>query len=203
MAQNPSTLLTSTIYISSDWTSRTIRVLNLQAARHDDDELVGSLQTISLDDNIPYFALSYVWGDYSTNPDTININNTRLNITSNCREALVEIRHRHGSVCLWVDSLCIDQANQQEQAHQIALMREIYSRAETVLVWLGAESPECNQAMRWISKSSRFAFFGLCPRVSINTGQIFSSLLLKLPQNLAWCIQCRLRRIFRKLDLFT
>jgi hypothetical protein len=44
-----------------------------------------------------------------------------------------------------VDSICIDQASLQEKSHQVTLMREIYERAHTVILWLGepkyTESP--------------------------------------------------------------
>lgn len=44
-------------------------------------------------------------------------------------------RYRPGF--LWIDAICIDQANGSERNHQVQLMREIYSKAQRVIVWLG------------------------------------------------------------------
>ena len=38
---------------------------------------------------------------------------------------------------LWIDALCIDQTNDSERSHQVQLMRDIYSKAGRVIVWLG------------------------------------------------------------------
>ncbi|KZL83562.1 heterokaryon incompatibility protein [Colletotrichum incanum] len=38
---------------------------------------------------------------------------------------------------VWVDSLCINQANTAEREEQVKLMNRIFARAETVKIWLG------------------------------------------------------------------
>lgn len=38
---------------------------------------------------------------------------------------------------IWIDQICINQQDDTERGHQIALMGEIYSSARQVLVWLG------------------------------------------------------------------
>lgn len=38
---------------------------------------------------------------------------------------------------LWVDALCINQADISERNNQVKLMKEVYSQAERVIVWLG------------------------------------------------------------------
>ncbi|KAF2732509.1 HET-domain-containing protein [Polyplosphaeria fusca] len=40
---------------------------------------------------------------------------------------------------LWIDALCINQDDIVERGHQVRLMREIYSKAQKVSVWLGDE----------------------------------------------------------------
>ncbi|KAJ4990452.1 heterokaryon incompatibility protein [Stagonosporopsis vannaccii] len=47
------------------------------------------------------------------------------------------IEKRYRPKLLWIDMLCIDQANNAERNHQVQLMREIYSKASRVIVWLG------------------------------------------------------------------
>jgi hypothetical protein len=41
-------------------------------------------------------------------------------------------------LCSFWDSVCIDQANTAERNHQVSQMGQIYSRAERVYLWLGA-----------------------------------------------------------------
>jgi hypothetical protein len=44
----------------------------------------------------------------------------------------------------WIDAICINQANFEERNHQVKLMRQIYSNAQSVSIWLGereAQSP--------------------------------------------------------------
>ncbi|KAF1915963.1 heterokaryon incompatibility protein-domain-containing protein [Ampelomyces quisqualis] len=38
---------------------------------------------------------------------------------------------------IWIDTVCIDQENLSERGHQVKQMGDIYSRAKTVLMWLG------------------------------------------------------------------
>jgi hypothetical protein len=61
---------------------------------------------------------------------------------------------------IWVDQICIDQANLQERASQIQLMQMIFSLASTVLVWLGKaiRSDKMNMfagMMEWIHSPNR------------------------------------------------
>jgi hypothetical protein len=41
------------------------------------------------------------------------------------------------AVWIWVDAICINQADNAEEAHQVAAMGDVYSCADRVLVWLG------------------------------------------------------------------
>lgn len=43
---------------------------------------------------------------------------------------------------LWVDAICINQADVRERSEQVAIMRDIYQHAERVLVWLGEEDAD-------------------------------------------------------------
>ncbi|KLO88643.1 uncharacterized protein LW93_4453 [Fusarium fujikuroi] len=52
---------------------------------------------------------------------------------------------------LWIDAICIDQANIRERKHQVGLMRQIYTSAAKVYVWLGQEDENSNIAMRFVA----------------------------------------------------
>lgn len=41
---------------------------------------------------------------------------------------------------IWIDAICTNQADPTERGSQIGLMRDIYSSAKTVIVWLGEEN---------------------------------------------------------------
>lgn len=84
----------------------------------------------------PYEALSYVWGD----PNfciPIWLNDTEVWLTPNLAYALSTLRLECGDRVLWVDALCINQLDIAERAHQVTLMRKIYSRCERDLAWVG------------------------------------------------------------------
>ncbi|KAJ4371409.1 hypothetical protein N0V83_004626 [Neocucurbitaria cava] len=38
---------------------------------------------------------------------------------------------------LWIDAICINQEQNTERSHQVSMMRDIYTGAESVIVWLG------------------------------------------------------------------
>lgn len=46
-----------------------------------------------------------------------------------------------GSMSLWIDAFCINQADVDEKRHQVLLMHRIYSSARKVIVWLGPAQP--------------------------------------------------------------
>ena len=99
-------------------------------------------------DNLPqYEALSYVWGDAEITQQIV-CNGRPFQITINLTKALRRLRSRSrttssehqpstSSSLLWVDAICIDQSCLPERNHQVSLMKEIYSKAQRVYVWLG------------------------------------------------------------------
>jgi ABC-type uncharacterized transport system substrate-binding protein len=54
-----------------------------------------------------------------------------------------------------VDAICINQSDKTEKAQQIPLMAEIYARASRVIVWLGEEEKESNQALDVIQVAAK------------------------------------------------
>ncbi|KAI1749651.1 heterokaryon incompatibility protein-domain-containing protein [Xylaria castorea] len=98
-----------------------------------------------------YIAVSYTWGD--VDPDAkIQVDGCPFYITSNLHSALKRLRKQHESIMVWVDALCINQRNKEEQSEQVALMTAIYGRAESVAAWLGPESDSSALAFELIWK---------------------------------------------------
>ncbi|KAF2437157.1 HET-domain-containing protein [Tothia fuscella] len=89
---------------------------------------------------VEYEALSYSWG-LSSDRKPIICNDQAMRVTKNLYEALCRLRP-HKGICpkkIWVDAICIDQFNSEERGHQVCLMRQIYRKAQCVIVWLGEE----------------------------------------------------------------
>jgi hypothetical protein len=98
--------------------------------------------------------LSYVWGDpEETLP--ILINNRRFNITLNLHAALLRLRDRDIARIIWVDAVCINQADEQEKQHQIQSIAKIYGKASRVIVWLGETADDSNEALEAIRTAGK------------------------------------------------
>ncbi|KAF2248538.1 HET-domain-containing protein, partial [Trematosphaeria pertusa] len=103
-----------------------------------------------------YEALSYVWGDPGAAEEIICNGQTR-EVTQNLQDALVRLRLRDEKRDIWVDALCINQADSTEKNHQIPLLSMIFFRARQVIVWLGpsdfSEACIVKAAMRLITQA--------------------------------------------------
>ncbi|KAH7396758.1 heterokaryon incompatibility protein-domain-containing protein [Phaeosphaeria sp. MPI-PUGE-AT-0046c] len=107
-----------------------------------------TLSQHNLDNMPPYVALSYTWNQGSERRH-IDCDGLDLEVGDNLWQFLFEFRKResirqyHSGQSetnishLWVDAICIDQSNVHERNDQVAQMRDIYSSAESVIVWLG------------------------------------------------------------------
>ncbi len=85
-----------------------------------------------------YHALSYAWG--SPICDQLAVCNGRsLMITQSLQLALSRLRHNYAGQYLWVDAVCINQADHQDKSIQVQRMSTIYREAVAVVVWLGEE----------------------------------------------------------------
>jgi hypothetical protein len=137
--------------------SDNIRVLRLHTSQDSNGPIHCSLETIGLHDpNTPLFeALSYTWADPLTGdaklsqPIYVGPDFDILLVTRNCAAALQQFR-KYEDRLLWVDAVCINQADGQERGSQVALMRDIYSVASRVLIYLGPGDDETDIAMRHI-----------------------------------------------------
>ncbi|KAH8783438.1 heterokaryon incompatibility protein-domain-containing protein [Diaporthe sp. PMI_573] len=109
------------------------------------------LRHVSLNDDITYAALSYTWGS-ARDAIEISLNGARLYITKNLRTALQRFRDDRLDSWLWIDAICIDQSNSSEKAWQVIEMREIFSRASVVYIWLGLGCAESDFAMDFVSR---------------------------------------------------
>ena len=128
-----------------------IRVLDILPG-NPNSEIRFRLREKGLGDGDTYHALSYAWGP----PDfthKIYSAESFIQVTENLWEALNRYRRADELTTLWVDAVCIDQANLQERSQQIVLMRRIYSESKRVFIWLGLDSPSVLSAFEFITRT--------------------------------------------------
>lgn len=109
-----------------------------------------------------FVALSYTWGRSSSFDEMVSIDGRKMLVRANLSSFLKHVERwkpqdglvydvlgryvlsraylpRATSLCwrgpFWIDALCIDQNSASEKSHQVRKMSQIYSSAETVMVW--------------------------------------------------------------------
>ncbi|KAL8952257.1 MAG: hypothetical protein Q9222_001821 [Ikaeria aurantiellina] len=125
---------------------RHIRLLKLLPADSKSDDITCTLEQAGLDDNTQYEALSYTWGN-PVERSKLYCNGKTLSVTKNLGTALRYLRPQSEPRSLWVDAICINQADIEERNQQVALMRDVYSSAFQVIAWLGEEHSSDSAAM--------------------------------------------------------
>ena len=119
------------------------------------------IASLMCDSPQPYEALSYAWGE-SRHSRSIRVHqggvSNTLPVTDNLFAALNGLRPRFGLPReLWVDAVCINQADLRERSPQVLLMSTIYSSAKCVNIWLGApitsEWTRLNRSLHQLKKS--------------------------------------------------
>ncbi len=109
-------------------------------------EIFPTYLSLSEEKIISYEALSYTWGD-AVNSVNIEINGCVFPVTRNLDSGLRALRQAQETRVLWVDAVCINQADLQECERQVQMMWDIYSKASCVVVWLGPEEGDSAVAM--------------------------------------------------------
>lgn len=104
-----------------------------------------------------YSALSYVWGFKAERSEAIEVrghgSNKIVKITPSLHTALRHFQSSQTKV-LWIDALCINQDDINEQSKQVMRMADIYSKASNVIIWLGEADRDSDLAMKFIQEIS-------------------------------------------------
>lgn len=157
-----------------------IRLLSLQPATNRDARVECHLSPARIDER-PYEALSYVWGPENPNHGIL-VDGEEVNVRSNLYAALKELRLKDQPRTLWIDSVCINQADINERNHQVRQMGTIYSSTNQVIIWLGEGDVETDIALDFIDCLSKLDV-GIALCIIANNGlrweereQIFSTL---------------------------
>jgi hypothetical protein len=123
---------------------RSIRLLHLYPGKPD-DPLEGHVSIASLDDELVYEALSYMYGN-SDPCFPIRLNGKKHLIAENLSTALHHVRSPDKWLRIWIDAVCINQEDVSERGHQVSMMRQIYTNAALVRIWVHEPDidPDCD-----------------------------------------------------------
>lgn len=139
---------------------RQIRLLRIVSGPQDHD-MACRLETVDAAAAPPYNAVSYTWGDAS-HKVPIRVNGGAFEVTRNCYDTLRRISRVGGFVSrqgrverqpgphLWLDSICINQADVDEKTCQVAMMGLIYERADSVMAFAGEHHDDSDFLLRWL-----------------------------------------------------
>ncbi|KAI6091906.1 HET-domain-containing protein [Hypoxylon rubiginosum] len=141
-----------------------IRLATIHPGKFKDD-IVVSFQTLPFP-GPKYEALSYAWGS-KKNPLPVYVSGCdvgttlalrkicklrfeKISSTQNLCIALRHLRYVDQPRVMWIDALCIHQADTAEKGPQVVMMGDIFRLAHRVVAWLGPEENDSNHAMALI-----------------------------------------------------
>lgn len=121
------------------------RLLTIVKIDDYNETITCELETVLFEEALEYTALSYAWGDPHTSK-TVTCGGKSLPVTLHLREAFPSLKALP-TTKIWIDAICINQADDAEKAIQTCRMHQIFRSAQTVLVWLGKGDPSSDHAM--------------------------------------------------------
>ena len=127
---------------------REIRLLTILPGRTT-DHIQCSLEVVSLNSELKYQALSYVWGS-EDNLKTIHVEDKPFGVTQNLYSALLHLRSFDEARVIWIDAICINQANKYEKGPQIGLMGEIYTKTSRLIIYSGERDNQTDLAFNTV-----------------------------------------------------
>ncbi|KAF3057208.1 Heterokaryon incompatibility protein 6, OR allele [Daldinia childiae] len=93
----------------------------------------------SIEGSGPYRTLSYEWGlDDTPTRHCLWTPDGFLSLCDSLNTALRRLRHKTSSTVLWVDAICINQADEEEKARQIRMLPKLFQTATRTMAFLGA-----------------------------------------------------------------
>jgi hypothetical protein len=157
------------------------------------------MRKFSLDSCPNFRALSYTWGSPG-NLRTIIINGAQLKVRRNLYKFLLRLNDADDREIFirwyWIDQISIDQENILERNHQVGLMQEIYSKAQTVHAWLGEDTGGDSAVLECIvrGRTNNWATFPMDSLAQASAKQRFliykTAALCKRPYwNRLWIVQ--------------
>ncbi len=122
-------------YEALDSSKQQIRLLKIQSSERQPQF---EIEPFELADAPSFKALSYTWGEPSSAFDVI-IDDDHIRVRENLFQFLQAYKD---DGYIWIDQICINQEDPDERNQQVSLMAAIYSRCESVILWLGSIQPK-------------------------------------------------------------
>jgi hypothetical protein len=112
------------------------RVVVLHPGQDANSPLICSL--VDVGNEALYDAISYAWGTgEQTEKLFVDTRDHYLDISIHVRDMLFRLRYPYEQRYLWIDAICIHQADTAEKNSQVQHMSEIYAQARETIIWLG------------------------------------------------------------------
>ncbi|KAF9869981.1 hypothetical protein CkaCkLH20_12590 [Colletotrichum karsti] len=127
--------------------SRQIRLVYLHPSNR--ETINCTIEHVSIDENPTFEALSYTWGT-AMERFIINVGSASLSVGKNLAVALRALVSSDEPRAIWIDAICINQNDALERNHQVRFMKDIYTRARSVLVWLGEAADGSDAVMDYV-----------------------------------------------------
>jgi len=89
-----------------------------------------------LDTTGHYEAISYTW-DGNDTTSKISLNGELFPTTAKVQQLLQALTSATTAKRVWIDFICINQADADEKSRQVRMMRDIFASAHRVTAWLG------------------------------------------------------------------
>jgi len=116
-----------------------------------EDPIRGQLSVRLDGEDKSYEAISYTWGSDLTYT-VIDCDGNGLDVRANLAILLRRLRSPSDTKRLWVDALCIDQSDEDEQSEQVRRMDSVYRNAGRVVIWLGEENETTAEAFNLLEE---------------------------------------------------
>lgn len=118
-----------------------------------------------MEESPDFVALSYEWKT-EDDAEMAHLNGTPFLIRRSLSEALISLRKfqsdrseqrlfNHDTPYFWIDAICINQTDDTEKCHQVAMKGDICRQASQTISWLGPETLETGPAFEYVRQLSR------------------------------------------------
>jgi hypothetical protein len=106
-----------------------------------------------------YWAVSYAW-DKDDGFVTLKCGGHNLTVQRTIHQLLLRLRKTDEKITLWIDAICINQADSNERSFQVEMMGQIYGSAEQVIAWVGEEDEDTYSLAQFLGRVQLTARIG-------------------------------------------
>ncbi|KAI0550417.1 heterokaryon incompatibility protein-domain-containing protein [Xylaria curta] len=148
------------------------------------------IANLSRAETCSYEALSYYWGPIDTS-HIIYINQQGFRVSAALFRAIHHLRTPEKSRTVWIDAICVNQSDLVERSSQVLLMQQIYSKAASVIVWLGKPPQGFSRTLSVVRKESGDPYSHTINHNAVHYGatRVISSLLSRPWWTRVWVVQ--------------